>query len=92
MSLDHVHQLKWTQLMTSTGDAELYIAPRADGQGAVPVLRLTPNRGMPIAFALTPDELTRIHQAATRILTAAPANIEAWLDGAANAVTNAKQA
>jgi hypothetical protein len=86
MSLDRAEPLGWTQLATSTGNAQLYIAPRADGHGAVPVLRLTPTNGNPIAFALTRAELRRIHAAAGRILEAGPAEIDDWLDQAAAAV------
>ena len=72
------------------GDANLLIAPRTTGQGAVPVLLYTTDQGVDTAVQLTTEELTRIRDAANNILSASAEDIETWLDRAAQALMTPK--
>lgn len=72
--------------ITSSGNADLWIAPRTDRAGVVHVLHCTAATGTGFAISLTRDELTRIREAADRILSATPADIDDWLDDAARTI------
>lgn len=68
----------------SNGHANLFVAPKAAGPGAVPVLRFTTTVGTTFELALNLDEVRQLHTAASRLVNADERAIESWLDDAAS--------
>lgn len=79
-----VRTLHVTQRLTTRGDTGISIAPLVEkGDRTANVLHFTTTDGRTIAVRLTSDELVRIRDDATNILTASPGTINGWLDDAA---------
>jgi hypothetical protein len=81
-----IETLNTHQHIASTGDANLWLAPRPDHSPPATVMRFTTTKGVSIAVALSPAEVVRIRDDANNILAAQPADIDGWLDDAAVAV------